>query len=273
MKFKPLGSRYQFDETLTMTIPSYLQQPLVNWLGTILKTNDLLIRPDGMYRNSPYITSEFKETLHVHLREVYPQDWQEFVEFVVKDLERTLTILQWCLNYYANKREANDLEWVLSNGGSGYKVEQTGINASDYTKGAYDLIERVPSAVRRMAEKAITTNDQLLAAWRACYGKTPNYNEAVQQSQNVLEHLLRDKYLPKDMKAQLGKLITDISAGKILSYKGSDIASQPNILLNLIINIPKYRGVHTAGSGQSASKGQAEYIVNTTIYIWNLHQK
>lgn len=273
MKFKPLSKKYQFDDTLITSFPGFMHQPIVNWLEDILKRKNLLVAPDIMYPGKRYITNAFREMLHVNLRETYPQAWGDFVNFILADTDRTLTILQWCLNYHANARDANNLEWLLSNSGSGYEVEKTSKDASEYTEGVYDLIERVSGATKQAAKDALTQNDQLLNAWRACYGRNPNYKEVVQQSQNVLEELLRDKYLPKDKKAQLGKLITDIKAGKTLSYKGSDVPSSSNTLLNLIDNVAIYRGVHTAGSGKNPSKQQAEYILHTTIYVWNLHQK
>ncbi len=272
MKFKPIAKRYQFDDVLSMTIESHLKEPIANWIYAVLKRKQALVEPDGIYRNYPYITTQLKEILHVNLREVYPQKWGSFIEFVLSDNERTLVILQWCLNYFARSEEANDLEWALSNGGSAYAVEKVNKDASEYVEGVYDLVERVPEPVKAMAKEALSNSEQLLEGWRACYGKNPNYKETVQQSQNVLEELLRDNYLPSDKKAQLGKLIKDIRAGKTLSYKGSDVVKQPNTLLELIQNIPEYRGMHTAGTGKNPTKQQAEYILHTTIYFWNLHQ-
>lgn len=273
MKFKPLSKKYQFDETLVMNFPGYLHQPIANWLYDILLSNKKIVKSDGLYVYDPYLTEAFREVLHVNFREVFPQDWSKALNFIISDTDRITMILQWCLNYYANERSAHNLEWTLSNGGSGYAVFKTDVTASEYENGVYDLVERVPSAAKKFAEQALSSNDELLKAWLACYGRKPNYNETVQACQNVLEQFIRDTYLPKDTKAQLGKLITDMRAGKILSFKGSSVVSQPNILLDLIDNVPMYRGIHKAGTGRDAQKAEAEYILLSTIYIWSLHQR
>lgn len=271
MKFKPLSKKYQFDDTLVMDFPGYMEKSLSDWLFKILHRAGRIKLSGSTFHESYYLTDSFHELLQINLREKCPMLWSDFDQFVFSDTERTLTILQWCLNYYARKGEGKNLEWVLSIGGSGWAVLLTKKDASDYDDGVCDLVERVPSATKKLAQLAIA-DDELLKAWRSCYGRNPNYNEAVQACQNVLEQLLRDAYLPEDTKAQLGKLITDIHAGKKLSFKGSNVIVQPNILLDLINNVPMYRGVHKAGTGKNAKKTEAEYILLSTIYIWSLHQ-
>jgi len=272
MKFKPLSKKYQFDDTLVMGFPGFLHQPIANWLYNLLLDKSKVVKPDGIYVHEPYLTNGFREALHVNFREAFPSEWNSAIRFILDDTDRTAMILQWCLNYYASEKAAKDLEWMLSGGGSGYAVLKTNKTASEYAEGVYDLVERVPAATKQLAEQTLNSNDELLKAWRACYGRNPSYNEAVQACQNVLEQLLRDTYLPKDTKAQLGKLITDIRAGKTLNFKGSGVVNQPNILLDLVDNVPMYRGMHKAGTGKDAKKAEAEYILLSTIYIWSLHQ-
>lgn len=273
MKFKPLSNRYQFDDVLRMDFPDFLEKSLSNWVFSVLKRASRIELKSSGYSRAYYLTDSFHELLQVNLRETYPMYWADFDRFVFSDIDRTLTILQWCLNYYARKREGQNLEWALSTSGSGWAVLLTKKDASDYDDGVCDLVERVPSAVKQLSQIAIDNNEELLRAWRACYGRNPNYNEVVQACQNVLEQLLRDTYLPKDTKAQLGKLITDIRAGKTLNFKGSHVVAQPNMLLDLIDKVPVYRGMHKAGTGKDAQKAEAEYILLSTIYIWSLHQR
>lgn len=273
MTFKPLSKRYLFDDTLSMNIDDHIKEPIANWIRSVL--NDMQIYVDasgwGPSHTAAHIKTSFKEALQVHLREVYPQMWGSFINFVMSDKDRTLTILQWCLAHYARQSDANRLEWILSNAGSGYAVKKTQPNASEYDRGPYDLVERVPEVVKKSSEQALNANGELMKAWVACYGVKPNYNEVVGASQNVLEAMLRDKYLPKDAKAQLGKLIVDIKSGKKLTFVGSEILDDSNVMLNLIDKVPGYRGLHKAGTGQDASKPIAEYVLHTTIYLWNLH--
>ena len=270
MKFKPLSDKYEFDDVLHMGIPVHLREPIENWMRETLKRKKLLVQ-SGVYVKW-FITDGFKESLHVNFRETYPRDWSPFAAYVFGDAERAITILQFCLSYLAHEKEANHLEHILRVGGSGYRVVKTNEDAGAYTEGAYDLIKRVPEALDEAAKPALDQNQQLMEAWRSCYGVEPNYGNVVQQCQNVLEEVLRDDYLPNDKAPQLGKLIGDIEAGKIMAFKGCDVPEDPNILLKLIDKIPGYRGMHTAGTGKDPSKDQAEYILHTTIYFWGLHR-
>lgn len=274
MTFTPLSKRYVFDDTLSMDIEDHLKEPIANWIQAVLKDMRIYVEQSawGPSSSPAHITAAFKEILQVQLREVFPQKWGNFIEFVMNDKDRMLTIIQWCLVNCAKQATAEQLEWILSGGGSGYAVKKVKLNASEYDRGAYDLVERVPEVVKTASKQALIANDELMKAWFACYGVKPNYNEAVGACQNVLETMLRDKYLPKDAKAQLGKLIGDIKAGKQLSFVGSEILPEPNIMLELINTVPAYRGLHKAGTGQDATKSVAEYVLHTTIYLWNLHE-
>lgn len=273
MKSKPVIEKYRFDDTLLLTIPNYLHAPIGNWLYNVLVRKDLLIAADGIYNNRTRFSKNFHEILQIEMREVYPDEWNQAINFILGDSDRTLTILQWSLNYCANQSEALGLEYSLRTGGMGYAVQSLKKDASEYDDGVYDLVERVPDVVKKMAEKSFETNEELLRAWRSCYGLNPKYNEVVQVCQNVLESVLRDRYLPKDGKAQLGKLITDIRNGKTLKYKGSDIPGEPNDLLKIIQNVPGYRGLHKAGTGKDASREEAEFVMHASILIWNMHQQ
>lgn len=272
MTFKPLAQRYVFDDSLSMEIDSHVKESLANWIQSVLKDNEYFVEGHWTNNSPAHITTGFKEFLQIRLREVYPQTWGSFIEFIMNDRDRTLTLLQICLSRFARQRDADKLEWVLRNSGSGYAVTRTKKNASEYDQGGYDLVERVPAVVIKISDAALSSNDELMKAWVACYGVKPNYNESIGACQNVLEEMLRDNYLPNDIKVQLGKLIKDIRAGKKLDFTGSGILKDSNIMLDLIESIPAYRGLHKAGTGKDATKDIAEYALHTTIYLWNLHR-
>ena len=172
MSFKPLAKRYEFDDTLSMDIGDHIKEPIANWIKSILKDMRIYVEQSawGPSSSPAHITSAFKEVLQVQLREVFPQRWGSFIEFVMNDKDRMLTIIQWCLTNCAKEADANQLEWILSGGGSGYAVKKVKLNASEYDRGAYDLVERVPEVVKKASEQALIANDELMKAWVACYG-------------------------------------------------------------------------------------------------------
>jgi hypothetical protein len=72
----------------------------------------------------------------------------------------------------------------------------------------------------------------------------------------------------------LGRLIGNLRASdNKLNFKGDTVIKNKDNLLDLIDNVASFRGMHTAGKGKKPNKDEAEYILHTTIYIWNLHQQ
>lgn len=275
MKFTPLSKKYEFDNSvLSMDFPDYLRKPLSNWVFNLLKRSQKIEGDFISYTHSEwFLKTSFYEHLSIELRETYPNKYSDFIHFVFAEDERLMTILQWCLNYYAILKDADSLEWILYNGGSGYAVIKTKKDAGVYNTGVYDLVERVPQLVKQWSKIALSYEEELNEAWVACYGRNPDYSKTVQKSQNVLEKILRDTYLPDDKKAQFGKLIIDIKNGKKLKFVGSKILDDSNVMLSLIKHVPEYREMHTAGNGKKPDKEVATFVLHTTIYFWNLHNR
>lgn len=278
IKFKPFGLKYKFDNTaLIHSYPGYMHSSLEVWLWNILKNANMADTASHYLTVSSrerYITPFFLNTLRVELREVFPQDWTDFVRFCLQDPDRMSNVLAFCLQNFSKSEDAGKLEYVLSHGGSGYKVTKTDVDASEYDQGVYDLTERVPAVIQAQSKEALNSNQILLDAWNSCYSRNPDYEKVVVKCQNFLEELLRDKYEPGNTKPQLGKLIGNLkSSSKKLSYKGDIVVTDKAVMLLLIDNIAQFRGMHTAGSGKVPTKEEAEYVLHTTIYIWNLHQR
>ncbi|MDR2674564.1 MAG: hypothetical protein LBC18_06780 [Opitutaceae bacterium] len=199
------------------------------------------------------------------------------ISHVFSDTDRALVFIQILLSHGGNYDTGMPtrptfgtlLEYYLSQGGSAYAV------TLDRYK--WNLIERVPEIIQKEAEVATSDNDNLMIAWKSCYGISPDYNETVRQCQNVLEELLKDKYLPNDKVTQLGRMIGNIIQNDNLQmeFHGDSVLEREDnkVLLKLIRRIPNFRGMHTAGTGKTPNKEEALFILSTTIYFWNLHRE
>jgi hypothetical protein len=226
-----------------------------------------------MYPSKKYVKQNFINNLQIIFREEFPQYWGEFYGFIYSDVDRLCNFLAYCLQNFADADDAIRLEYILSQGGSGYAVLKVDQDASEYQKGVYDLVDRVSEVVQSESQNAISSNDQLMKAWLHCYSRTPDYEKVVIESQNFLEHFIRDTYEPGNTKPQLGKLVGNLKTStNKLKFKGDTVINDKKSLLDLISNIANYRGMHTAGTGKKPSRQEAEYILHTTIYFWNLHQ-
>lgn len=273
MQFKPFGKRYSFSkEVLIRDFPGYMQEPIRNWFFSTLEYTDVLeLEYNG---HSYYLKDYFKDNLQLHFREEFPKKWNSFVDFVLFDSDRTANFIALCLQNYAMASDALSLELVLLQGGSAFGVKKINPSADEYKRGVYDLIERVSPIVREQSESAIESNQLLNDAWIYCYSRNPDYEKVVTKACDFLESFLGKKYFPKDTKPQLKKFVHafELTPG-ILDYKGNSIVNPKNRLTDLLEEASNIRGQHTGGQGRVPTKEEAEFVLHTTILIWNLHQK
>lgn len=268
MKFKPFTKTFNFqDEVLAGDFPEYLMIPVARWVGKYLEDRDWL-------RNE-YLDADFVDNLRLHLRSNFPQDWREFLSEVFGDTDLTINFLALLVQNCHDPNFAYELESILKVGGSAYKVETTATKIDQYrTSYDYEFIHRIPQVVQDSASKALTTNQTLKEAWSSCYRHNPDYAEAVRKCCDLLEHLLRDTYEPKNKKPQLGMLLKNLrTKPSKLSFKGDTLLGNKDTLLLLVEQATTVRGGHTAGTGRSPTADEAEFILHSTILIWNMHQR
>lgn len=267
MKFKPFSAKYHFSkETLIRNFPDFILLPLRNWFTGVLQYTNFI--------RSGYLTDDFRDRLQLFFREIFPQTLAEMLSFVLRDVDRTTNFIAFCLQNAANQDDADILEYILSQSGSAYQVVKIDKVATNYERGVYDLIERVQPAVKQQSEKALNQNDQLQEAWLVCYSRNPDYEKVVSRCSDFLEGFLGKLYFPKDPKPQLKKFVHSFeNTPTILNYKGSSIVSPKSHLTSLLKEASNIRGQHTNGQGRKPTKQEAEFVLHTTIYIWNLHQK
>jgi len=256
-------------KVLIDTYPDYMELPIKDWIKKILYGQNLIYKD---IRYQEVIKNDFLSDIQTTFRGKFDSYLINFLNDIYLSKEKTSNILALCLQNYANRKEADALEWILSRCGSRYKVVEIEHHYSEHSKGGYDLVHRVNQIIEEEAQEAIDKDSYIKQAWINCYSRNPDYEKVVGECQDALESLLRDKYDPENVKPQIGLLLKKIQEKKIkLKYKGVGISDDKYLLLKLIENIAGYRGIHKAGTGRSPSKEQAEYFLSSTIYIWNLH--
>lgn len=276
MIFKPLGNRYNYSpDVLVKSFPDYFYSPIDDWLWKVLNSAGAVDVSDSYIDSSKrYIKTVFLNRLQIYFREVFPQYWKEAFPFIFQDPDRLSNFLAFCLQNFADGDDATELEYILSQGGSGFGVIKTQKDASEYTKGVYDLVERVGTTVKEQSAKALDDNEILMAAWIYCYSRNPDYEKVVSRSCDFLESFLGKKYFPTDPKPQLKKFIHSFEEHPaLLDYKGNSIVKPKSNLTSLLKEASDIRGQHTAGKGRKPTKQEAEFVLHATIFIWNLHQK
>lgn len=272
MKFKPFSEKYDYKEaSLVAAFPEYMHVPVTRWLFEIMRYEVL---EHDSYRGVFWLKDNFNDILNIELREKFPDDWNDFVSFAFSDNDRLCNILAFCLQNFANKEAADSLEYILSQGGSAYSVVKINKSAADYTKGAYDLEYRVSKVIINQAEKTLNENELLQEAWHFCYSRKPDYEKVVTRCCDFLEGYLGKQYFPTDPKPQLKKFVHQLRENpKNLKYKGSSIVNPKSLPIDLLENATFVRGQHTQGKGRKPTKEEAEFVLETSIFIWSLHER
>lgn len=271
MKFKPVTKRYKFDSaTLTRDYPDYLRTPIGTWLRDVMAREGIWYEYSGFGLNSVFLNN-----LNITLRESFPSDLRNFLNFVFEESDRTTDIIGIFLQNYAYRIEAENLEKMLALGGSAYAVTFSTVETiSPYDRGVSNLAERVPTIIVENSQVAISSELLLQEAWQTCYSRNPDYEKTVSRCVDVLEGLLRDRYFPKISKPVLTYFIKEISKNpNTISYKGDSLINPKSLLTDLAKSFIEVRGQHTKGTGRNPIKNEAEFILHYTIFLWNLHQQ
>lgn len=276
MIFKPFSEKYDFsNKSLRKDFPTYLHNSLTDWLWQILGNMNLVVIDDDitLFTNRKYVRSSFINLLQIEFREAFPQLWREFISFLFLDADRLCNFVAYCLQKFARKSDADELNNMLVTGGSAYGVICTISNATPSLRGGFDLIERVPRLIINQSSNALNADKLLTEAWLHCYGIKPDYEKVVSRTCDFLETFLGKIYFPKDPKPQLKKFIHSFENNPlILDYKGDSIVKPKSILTSLLKEASNIRGQHVGGNGRMPTREEAEFVMHTTIFIWNLHQ-
>lgn len=262
----------QSSKTLTKNFPAYLFGQLEKWFTQALRQEGyLVIKQDEYYNNVLRLNDDFHDALCTIFKASCPEDWDKFIDFIKPDTEKTKQFIVFVIsiiNYQTNET-INKLESILRRNGSAYKV----VYSPKQQK--FTLEYRVPSIVEKQSKEALSNNDLLNQAWVKCYNsKNQNYDGVVKDCCSFLETFLGELYFPNDPSPQITKFINDFEANPDkLKYKGDSIVDPKSTITSLLKNIANIRGDHTGdrGNGRYPTPEEAEFILHTTIYIWNLH--
>lgn len=271
MKFRPFTKGFNFsDSELSKEFQDYLVGPIARWIRDYLKERGWI---NDLYLHGARVEQELIDNLQIHLRTTFPSSLDDFIRTVFQNSELTANFLALLIQNCNRPNLARRLENILKIGGSAYKVEVEETKESEYrTSYEYNFVYRVPEPVQTASQQALSASDLLKSAWSYCFRHNPDYEKTVSLCNDFIEGYLRDKFWPKETRTRsLYTAIKEIKKNpKILLFKGSSFLSDPVYLLELLEGVAKIRGEHTSGEGRKPTPDEAEYILHTTIYIWNL---
>ncbi|MDQ5981978.1 MAG: hypothetical protein QG570_743 [Patescibacteria group bacterium] len=269
MKFKPVTENYTFkSDELTREFPPHLVIPISTWIHDVLRNASI-----WTYEDYQAISSEFLNNLDLLFREKvpFPRDHRLFLKFVLNDSERTINVIQICLQNYARPSEARKMEHILSVGGSAYAVMLESSKIQEYQSGIADIVERVPKIITETSRDVLDNNTLIQEAWHSCYSRNPDYEKTVSKCVDALEGLFKNKYFSQDPKPSLGKFLNNFIADPSkLSFLGDTLINPKNTLTDLAREFISIRGHHTSGTGRAPTKEEAVFVLHYTIFIFQV---
>ncbi len=262
----------QSSEVLIKTFPDYLFGQLEKWFTLALRQEGyLVIKQDEYCNNVLRLNDDFHDALCTIFEASCPEDWDKFLDFIKQDTEKTKHFIIFVISIisYQKNDTINKLENILKRNGSAYKV------AYNTKQQDFKLKDRVSGIVENQSKKALSDNELLSQAWDKYYSsKNPDYDGVVKDCCSFLETFLGELYFPNDPRPQITKFINDFKANPDkLKYKGCSIVEPKSNITSLLKNVADIRGDHTGekGNGRYPTAEEAEFVLHTTIYIWNLH--
>ena len=169
------------------------------------------------------------------------------------------------LNFVVQKcriGHAQTLENILFKGGHAYKVANIGTEQ-------VGLVKRVSDELESASKKALSESELLREAWNCFYRKEPDFDGTVSKCIDALETKIKQKYYPDDLKPSFGKFLNQMKGDSRVNYAGAAVDSDKK-LFEICLPFVNFRAQHTSGTGQKPSKEDAEFILHTSILLYNM---
>lgn len=267
MDYTPFDNTYRFDPDIFIEdFPDYLMERVKRWILSTMRSSDIT--------NGNALSRPFKDELELRLRVVLPVQVPSFVNFMTVDTAATCNMLTLLLQNYAQGEEAENLKTLLREASSAYTVEPMSDIDPEDIRGGHILVNRIPAAVREQAGLVLSSSDVMLRAWNACYKVEPDYVEAVSVANDFIEGLLRDKFWSgRSTTYSIAQAISQFERDEtILHFKGDSFVTDKTKVIGLLEGIARIRGEHTTGAGRSPTPDEADYVVQTCIYLYSLFE-
>ena len=264
MDFQPFTNSFAFDpDVLIEDFPDYLLPHVERWVRTAMHTSGIGV--------SNSINSTFKRDLEFRIRRIVPNQVGSFINSWTSNPGGTCDLLTLMLQNYASDVQVTELVDLLRVNSSAYTAEPTGRGSVDEL-GGYVLVRRVPEAVRQQAEIVLSASDLMRNAWNACYKMPPDYIEAVRLANDFMEGLLRDKFWSgRTRPYTVGQVVDKFEQDdSMLHFKAESFLTDKTKVIALLKGIANIRGEHTTGDGRNPTADEAEFIVQTSIYLYTL---
>lgn len=261
--------RLELEEPFT-DVPPHLSTPLLKWLEDALSAceddhleqivieNRLSIPINYSATPIPYILITCKNQPGLHLDmiesvlEYYPWSLDDNPDG--GDHSDTGDSFPFAAGLPWSARMRYRLDDALESGNSAYRINSAG-----------DGLElRLPPGVMETVSKAVQSSpgsagDHLTSAWNAAYGRTPEPSRAYGEAVKAVECALAPIVSPKDAKATLGKMITNVHDAPA---KWRLVDSEAGVLTILAMMRTLWTGqTRHGGLGETKPETQEEAVV------------
>jgi hypothetical protein len=240
-------------------VPDWLEASLAGWVESRARDGgaSLGLKAERLLRLE-WISGYGAETL-TQLWDHEPQHQLTVIDFILHDLGEQ----------YESRGEdgaarrrlqietvLGSLSTMLTEGGSLWRVT---------TEPHWGLVRRVTEAGEQQLASVVDSGSdaskRLSAAWKACYGQNPNYDDAYRNAVLAVEAAVLPETIPNDASGTLGKALAHIrqtvsewSVGGL----GDDKLGSGEVLVSMLALLWTNQQRHASASGQIRGVGRAE---------------
>lgn len=253
--------------------PDQLKRHVFSWLESYISAVPLLERL-GM---NPQLNRQFVREVSFKFDRDFSYDLREHFEPLTNDDELLADYINYLLQTYPRSDFANELEVLLSQANSEYKVHIRTLpirsNRSNLPE-PHDWRDVKASLQFRVPEEAnlqlsqLEDNKRIQQAWNDLYDVSrQNLPSVVQKSLDQLAGAIRDRLYPDDKTTNLGKYAKQISDNiDRLDLPKKDILDWPSLITSLASFVNK-RSVHNSGTDNDPDYEDAHTVLHLSIAL------
>jgi hypothetical protein len=263
--FIPFDEEFGVDPDLFIEdFPAYLMDKVKDWMRGTLRQRGYLINTN--------VSNAIVDPLEFRLRTNLSRNIGSFIAYFTVDTRTTRNFLSYLLQYHSTDVRADRLKTLLRDASSAYTIESLPDHDKGTSHGGFILVNRTSVAERMQAEAAISKSNLLKDAYIAAYKVQPDYSKAVRKSSDHVEGLLTNKFwngrtTTYTVHQALEKFERDPN---LLTFKGAAFVKDKTKVIALLDGIARIREEHTTGTGRAPTPDEAEFVVQTAIYLQNI---
>jgi hypothetical protein len=202
------GGESQWD-SLHTGVPGWLAQPLVTWMQPTFIAGQRDYMGNLVFQRQALM--ELQVELHRPLDWSVDDEWayKSMISLMSADHDFFVNVIDWCAGRCNDSRRLAELNAILTNGASAYKV---GLDQDERGELQDRIAPTAERAVQQAAAPGTAAERHLRGAWSSIYGRSKNPGHGYREAIKAIECVASPVVIPADPSPTLGKVISALKA-------------------------------------------------------------